>query len=262
MIAGRSLKQWVGILARGIRRGVLLEYLACTLFGSYRTIREDARYSYLRSRRGVVFAIPKTFSARARADYLYTMDPLTELSIHSFFTMKRGVFVDIGAFVGKYALEIASNPGCTVLAIEPNPESAALLAKNAALNRCTERLTVAPYAITARPRSVRMSVSGSTSRVVRSGGQGKTVTVRGLPLLTVLKRYTIKPSDVMLLKVDVEGEQLAILEQILRSGRFARARIICEILADASRARTLNLVATCGYYAEPLDDSNYLIARV
>ena len=261
MVASRSLSKWSSILLRGIRRGVLLEFLACKLFGSYKLISQDAQYDYVRNRRGILFVVPKTFSARARADYFYTLDPLTELSIHPFFAMKEGVFVDVGAFLGKYSLEIAKRPGCKVLGIEPNPESAAILKKNALLNNCSRRLTIAPYAVTETSRTVTLSLDGSTSQVVRANKSSTTVTVKGLPILSILKQYKVDPRSVTLLKIDVEGEQLAILEQVLRSEHFENARIICEILADKSRAKTLQFIHGCGYGAEALDDSNYLIVR-
>ena len=67
--------------------------------------------------------------------YLDSADPNNEILVDSYINIENGIFIDIGAFIGKYSIKIARRPKVKVLAIEPNPDSFKILCANAEINR-------------------------------------------------------------------------------------------------------------------------------
>lgn len=113
-----------------------------------------------------------------------------------------GVFVDVGAHVGRWALRLAAKAG-VVLAIEPNPDTAAVLKYNIALNSVKNVEVIELAAWDSRTRLTldkpRAITSGST-RVAES----ETGEVDAAPLDDLLCDL----GAIDLIKLDVEGADL------------------------------------------------------
>jgi FkbM family methyltransferase len=129
------------------------------------------------------------------------------------------VIVDCGANIGIATLFFAHHyPGCRVTAFEPDPKAFAMLAyntsglddvtvHNVALGR--EKGTIRFYVEPDMPGSLRMS------GIKERKGNGQTITVDCVPLSSFL------PVDVDLLKIDVEGMEWEILDDLEASGAIA-----------------------------------------
>src|SRR3972149_7010328 len=57
-----------------------------------------------------------------------------ETDLRKFFDIREGVFLDIGANIGKYSIILGQNPKIKVIAFEPTPETFKILKKNIELN--------------------------------------------------------------------------------------------------------------------------------
>lgn len=124
-----------------------------------------------------------------------------------------GVFLDIGANIGYYALMAASFGASRVLAFEPNPKVYSRLGFNIGANGLESRVRALPIALGAETGTTTMIVSDRDmggSHIAHDGGeQGTAITVQMAPLRSVLVEERIDRVDA--LKIDVEGMEDAVL---------------------------------------------------
>lgn len=181
---------------------------------------------------------------------------------------KGGTVIDAGAHIGRYTLMAASavGPSGRVIAIEPGPDTFALLCENAALNRMrwiipvqaalgqddgsAELFTGSDQATNSLRGEWLDKLEGSESVARRSCQR---VTVRSLASL--LSELGVDQVD--LLKVDIEGAELEVLQSarpLLRSGRIKQ--IICEVHQPTVRVTDIRtLLRSCGYAVNDLGNS-------
>ena len=116
-----------------------------------------------------------------------------------------GVFLDVGAHVGHWALRLA-NRASYVIAVEPNPDTASTLRRNMAINDI-DNIAVLEIAAWDESTSLKLDdpngkVEGGSTRTVAWEGEG--VRVIGEPLDDALKDQ----DRLDLVKLDVEGSDL------------------------------------------------------
>jgi FkbM family methyltransferase len=117
---------------------------------------------------------------------------------------KEGVFVDIGANIGYYALAMAINGAQRVIAIEPNPPALARLRFNIGLNQLEDVITVVPYGV-GEAGEFKMSLTGGlggASLVMPEDAKGS-ITITTRPLLDILNQEGI--GEIAAMKIDIEG---------------------------------------------------------
>jgi FkbM family methyltransferase len=134
----------------------------------------------------------------------YNIEELDFLRAH---TPKGGVFVDVGANVGTYAMPMARHVGeaGTVIAIEPHPVTHARLAFNNAASRFTQVKLVAAAA-GAADGELMIETDGDNlgaSHIVTGDVSGKAIKVPSLRLQRILEQAGAAHVDA--LKIDVEG---------------------------------------------------------
>lgn len=112
-----------------------------------------------------------------------------------------GWVVDAGAYTGDFAALAATRfPSATVVAIEPQPDAAALARRN--LAPYGERVVVVEGALWATDAIVRFEGQGVAGRVVERGGQYST---QGVSMCTLLKRVGVPRAEMF--KCDIEGAE-------------------------------------------------------
>jgi FkbM family methyltransferase len=167
-----------------------------------------------------------------------------------------GVFIDIGANVGHLALTAAARrTGTIVLAVEPNPCTAAILRKNVARNGLARAITVIEVACgdKAGPALFFMSStdhSGKSSLSESSAGRArKKITVALQKVDEIVEAHRLP--TVELVKIDVEGNELAVLKGMERTISMFRPSILVEIVPT--------LLAAFGVREYDIDD--FLVGR-
>lgn len=163
----------------------------------------------------------------------YNIEELDFLRAHA---PVGGVFVDIGANVGTYALALARHvgPDGKVIAIEPHPVTHARLAFNNAASGYTQVRLVAAAAGPA-DGELMIETDGENlgaSHIVSGEGSGKAIKVPSLRLQRILQEAGASHVDA--LKIDVEG-----FEDRVLIGFFANApqalwprAVVIEHLSD------------------------------
>ena len=143
--------------------------------------------------------------------------------------------VDVGANAGIYSVYAALRVGerGRVIAIEPNPLPAERLKQNVHLNGVERVCTVVPVAVSSQAGVGSLVVGQNTtiSHLAEPGTSGLEVPLRSLD--EIMGTFNIANID--LLKIDVEGAELAVLQGGAASvGRARRIVIeVSEATADA-----------------------------
>ncbi len=140
-----------------------------------------------------------------------------------------GVLYDVGANVGFFSL-LASRlvgPEGHVYALEPAPESALVLRHHAALNRI-ENVAVLEKAAAAHRGRGRLQLvdDRSWSKLEGFGEHPGTELVVEVELVTI-DELQLRPPTVV--KVDVEGAELTVLEGMVTTLERHRPAVICEL---------------------------------
>jgi len=145
----------------------------------------------------------------------YNLDELDFLRAH---TPTGGVFVDVGANVGTYAMVLARHVGARgkVIAIEPHPVTHARLAFNRAASGL-EQVTLVAAAAGPADGELLIETDGDNlgaSHVVSTTPSSSAIKVPSLRLLRILAEAGISKVDA--LKIDVEGFEDRVLTGFFR----------------------------------------------
>ncbi len=143
--------------------------------------------------------------------------------------------VDVGANAGVYAVHAArqvGKDGC-VVAIEPNPAVLARLDRNVHVNGLERVCAVVPAAASseASTGSLVVGANSTIGHLAASDRLGVEVPVRTLDEIVA----ALDLADIDLLKIDVEGSEVAVLQGGVDSVRRSR-RIVVEVSEETSAA--------------------------
>jgi FkbM family methyltransferase len=133
---------------------------------------------------------------------------------------ERGLFVDVGANLGWHAVHAAVHPTVeTVVAFEPDPFKAWLLDRNLSLNQI-DNVVVSNSAVGAQPGMIRLyryksSNCGRHSTLVDYGYGSRSVPITELD--AALAALGLSDHRVLILKIDVEGGEPAVIAGALRT---------------------------------------------
>lgn len=168
-----------------------------------------------------------------------------------------GAFIDVGAFTGWYSVPIAMT-GRAVHAIEPHPKSSARLATNAGLNGAG----VAIHRVAASNRKRVMTMHYNGGLPLTSGASlCKDQCIRPTAAIDVecVKLDEMKLPRPALVKIDVEGHEVAVLDGARKLVAGARPHMIIEANTDLHhRAVEAFLAGLGGYKAMVADGRNIL----
>lgn len=148
---------------------------------------------------------------------------------------KDFVFVDIGANQGLYSLIAAQNPKCRhIIAFEPVPATHARLAANVALNGGAERTVLHQLAISDSVGEVTINVAeGHTGTATLAGREDAQASGGGVVIHTIDAPMVdpLLAGDLpMFVKIDVEGLEAVVIEELAKTQAFARiAAIFYEV---------------------------------
>ena len=130
--------------------------------------------------------------------------------------VKDGVFIDIGANVGRYTIKMAKQIGNRgkVIAIEADPENYRIMLENIKLNKL-ENVYAFNVACWDKEEDIKFA-AGSIGAIVKNGissikseSSNKMITVHGNTLDNILMGLGIEKVDIV--KIDVEGAEKEVL---------------------------------------------------
>jgi len=243
----------------GLKRGVFRPWMS-RLVNLMRAGPVDVQYQ------GGSFRFYHLASATERGALFnpdYNLDELSFLRSH---TRDGGVFVDIGANVGTYALTLANKVGKsgTVIAVEPHPVAHARLAFNHAASGFTQ---VKLVAAAAGPSNGELLIETDgdnlgASHVVNGQPSSRAIRVPALTLQQILADAGVAKVDA--LKIDVEGFEDRVLICFFAQAPetlWPRAVVIEHLSRNEWRQDCIDDMIARGYREERKTRSNTLLAR-
>jgi FkbM family methyltransferase len=146
------------------------------------------------------------------------------------------VFVDIGANQGLYSLLAAQNPHCkAAVAFEPVAATFALLRDNIALNAAGATIKPVHAAVSLQSGIARIATdrahSGTASLRDAAGADGEEIRILGIAGVdTLIDGTLVGGKGPLIVKIDVEGHEEAVVEALMASAHRDRiAAIFYEV---------------------------------
>ncbi len=159
-----------------------------------------------------------------------------------------GVFVDIGANIGYYALDVAAR-GTRVIAIEPNPIVYERLQFNIEANEFGPLVTAIPYCVAEPGRhKLTFGLSMGTGSLIALHGEGTEVSVTGQTLWNILIEQDVR--QVASLKIDIEGTEDQALAPFFETAPrelWPRCAVIEHSNRDIWKTDLIDLMLRGGY---------------
>ncbi|SHL06286.1 FkbM family methyltransferase [Rhodothermus profundi] len=200
--------------------------------------------------------------AGLRAGYALGTADLEEQKVLAAWLRCGQVFYDIGANVGFFSVLAAKLVGPTgkVYAFEPFLQNIEAIRKNAALNSFEEIIEIWHGAVSNRSGSGKLVLCESSDRfrLEDTAVNAPSITV---PLYTIdelVLKGRLRPPD--LVKIDVEGHELQVLQGMEETIRRYRPVILCEVhwWVGENEALLKELVLPLGYRIAQIDDKTML----
>jgi FkbM family methyltransferase len=216
---------------------------------------------------GASFRFYHQFSATERGALFnpdYNLEELDFLRAH---TPVGGVFVDVGANVGTYAMVLARHVGASgrVIAVEPHPVTHARLAFNCAASGFSQAVLVAAAA-GASDGELMIETDGDNlgaSHVVIGEASAQAVKVPALRLQRILDEAGVAKVDA--LKIDVEGFEDRVLVPFFKEtpqALWPRAVVIEHLSRDEWKQDCIADMLARGYGEIGKTRSNTLLRRI
>ncbi len=193
----------------------------------------------------------------------YNLEELDFLRTHA---PIGGVFVDVGANVGTYALALARHVGSggKVIAIEPHPVTHGRLAFNRAASNLAQVMLVAAAAGPADGELL-IETDGDNlgaSHIVPGSAAGNAIRVPSLRLRRILDDAAVDHVDA--LKIDIEGFEDRVLTPFFKDapqGLWPRAIVIEHLSRNEWQDDCIAGMLKLGYAAAGKTRSNTLLLR-
>lgn len=159
------------------------------------------------------------------------------------------VVVDVGAGLGEFAVDLGyRNPGHRIIAVEPAPDSFALLLRNLERNGLTNVVAVeAAIAAEAGALGIDLDIEPAMRRTEAWAATTGRTSVDAMTLEELFARHGIERCD--LLKVDCEGAEEAILGKASPELLARVARIVVETHREGAAIELAGRLHDLGFTA-------------
>jgi len=262
----KSLGKRLRISVRGCEGGDKLRLLVWSFMDSIpRSVRKAFPYleeplELIKNKLvyGTVLNVNGNFFVLSDCESLFILSPEFEDWMWSYLKPTKGeVFVDVGAHIGKYTIQIAKVVGESglVVAIESHPKNYKVLLENIRLNGLKNVIPVNIAAWCSEGR-VRLFIGDKNGHhsIKRDFGRGSLV-VKARALDDVLEELRVE--KVNWIKIDVEGAELEVLKGLQNTLRKYRPTVIAEITREHYEIE--DLIRKLGYTLKNIAPTYYLL---
>ena len=206
----------------------------------------------LKNRYGVFFCGRNIFT-------VYTASEGYEKHLFPFIEMASGVFIDVGAHVGRYTVALGNRRDVIVLAIEPEQYNFSMLKKNIELNHLVNITAIneGAYSSSGTIPFFRADLGEGMHSVFE---QTKDATQISVDTLDNMVEKTNLVGQVKKIKIDAEGAEVEILKGAKKILEKDHPTMMVEIWQKnaANLSCILDLLAPYHYSVQQLDHDNYL----
>jgi FkbM family methyltransferase len=172
---------------------------------------------------------------------------------------KRGIIVDVGTNLGWHAVHAAQFPAAEkVVAFEPDPFNVSLLERNLALNYFKNAVVSASAVGAGTARLYRYrSTNYCRHNLLADYGYGSTK-VQLIDLDTALDQLGLCAAPVLVLKIDVEGYEPALIEDVARTLTRTGALVLEYSLDLGNAAAMIEPLVAAGFAPHRFADSHHV----
>jgi FkbM family methyltransferase len=195
------------------------------------------------------------------------------LTIWAQLAKQSNCILDIGANTGIYSLiAFNNNPKAKIIAIEPVQLNYELLQQNISKNNYTiiaEKIALSDYDGEAKMFAMKDRLNYMTALndnryaihpEMAINSEVIEITVDVKPYNFLKERYDLKNVD--LIKIDVEGHELAVIKTLLPQIELSRPVILIEIISDETAQAINQLLKNFDYYFFSIDEETGSIKKV
>jgi FkbM family methyltransferase len=193
---------------------------------------------------------------------VYAEDFVSSYFNHKLGMKQGGILLDIGANIGWYSIVLAKESRLTVYAFEPHPFNFSMLKENIRINHL-DHIQAYPYAIADKEGRMKLHIYKSYNMgrhsLVDHGKTGRYHEVDTISIDTFMKNNGLAEKPVEMLKIDIEGFEMAALrgaENTLRRTRFVFSEFSPAIMKSIheSPAGYVDFMKDLGYHAFIIED--------
>ncbi|MBM3228373.1 FkbM family methyltransferase, partial [Candidatus Pacearchaeota archaeon] len=190
--------------------------------------------------------------------------PSYESEIRKHFSLDSGVFIDVGANIGKYSIMVGKRLGdkVKVIAFEPMPYTFEILKKNIELNKL-KNIIPFEYALGKKEERLdfyldREGVGGGAHSLIKDNANitKNKIGVCVKKLDDILKELKIKRVD--LIKIDVEGAEADVLKGTEKTLKKYHPKIIFEAWNKEYLEKCKKILDKFGYKIKQIAPENYI----
>ena len=190
---------------------------------------------YLLRRDYILLNATGAWRIRGQTDDDFTVNPAFERPLEPWFVCPEGVFLDIGAHIGRWAITVAMKyPEAYVYAFEPHPGTFRSLSENINLHHLVN-VTPIERGVSSSTSTAHLNLAGknlSMTSISAGSGESGDIEIQTIRMDEWLADKGIRPEDIRLIKIDVEGGEANVFAgmEASLSHFHPDVRIICEIL--------------------------------
>jgi FkbM family methyltransferase len=181
-----------------------------------------------------------------------------EKDLHKYLNLKEGVFVDVGAHIGKYTVALGNKIGKSgiIISIEPETENFNLLKKNVALNKLTNvHLQNVACAGQEGEATLYVHKDRPTLHSFYLNRGPSQIKVKTVKLDTIIQDLKINRVD--LLKIDVEGAEIDVIKGSSDTLKKHHPRIVFEVFDSENLKKIEEVLCNFDYIIKQIKEKNY-----
>lgn len=190
---------------------------------------------------------------------MFLMSSLGDSDLVPYFDLNKGIFLDIGANVGKFSILVGKKLGENgkVFAFEPEINNLKILKKNILINKI-KNIEIIPLACSDKKgfADFFIDLNSSGGHSLYKNKSSKKISIETDTIDHFLKNNNIKKVD--LVKIDVEGAEILVLKGAKETLKKNHPKIIFEAWNEDYLSKIKKFLKPFNYRIDKINFCNYL----
>lgn len=242
---------------------ILIYFFKIPLRLFYKVIGKEIKHSLIwdvtiKNNDGVFFCGKNIFSVRtASSEY--------EALIKKYFDLKKGVFIDVGANIGKYTILVGRRISGKVIAIEPEKRNFEVLKRNVELNKlnnvvlidnaCSSKNEIRKFFLdrigSGTHSFYKTKIRGSIKGFIH-------INTERLDKIIKKNLTNNEIKKISLIKIDVEGAEADVLKGAIKTLKKSHPKIIFEAWDEQYLKKIKEVLKPFNYKIKQITPENYI----